>query len=371
MSVVLSVEYAQVTLGTGVTSNTYTPTLYTTSLDNCVPFISVRVVTAADNPKRVRSYVCDPSFSGGDLVITRDIAEGTTSVIAECYIVEYDPARAQVIQGTWQIPDGYANQIFSFPDSASVTVSSSFIYFGCYQDNGTITYLSPFAIRGKINSTNQAFFGRTGTSGTADGHYYVVESTAGDFTVSTTDITIADLSSSDTGPVSVDSSSTFLLGSWDDGNAGSASSNADQTIDAKLNTAGDTVTLTRTGTNGAITYHGQLVEMADDTSVQRDTQSMGAGDQQDDVALGASVDDTKSMAIRSGNMGYYTSGNLSGTASSDVPDGWISMRVLSGGDDVRIEKSNSGNEAADISWQVIEWDVGGTPPAAPRRIFVS
>lgn len=366
MSAVLSVEYAQVTLGSTELSNTYTPTKGQ-DLDNCVPFISVRVATAAGVQKRCRNYVCDPSFSGGDLVITRDFAEDTSAVIAECYIVEFDPARVQVIQDTWQIPDSYANQTFSFPDSKTVTVANSFVYFGCYQNNGTITYLSPFAIRGKISSANQVFFGRTGTSGTADGHYYVVESTAGDFSVSTTDITIADTASSNTGPVGVTSASTFMLGSWHDTNAGSASSNADQTIDAKLNTAGDTVTLTRTGTTAAITYHGQLVEMADGTSVQRDTQSMGAGDQQDDVALVSSVDDTRSMAIRAGNMGHYTSGNLSGTASSDVPDGFISMRVLSGGDDVRIEKSNSGNEAADISWEVVEWDIA---TVGPRRVMV-
>ena len=341
---------------------------------NCVPFVTTRQTSAPDASeyRRGRNKVVSPYFDGSDnLVIQRDLDVG--NLVVEATIVEFDPARTQVISDTFQIaPQGNNNDdatAFTFPGAASVTPANAFVYFGQYQNASTSNYHSTYLVKADITSSTQVTMHRGASRGTCDGTYFVVESTAGDFSVSTVDILLSGVSSN-TGSVSVTSGKTWLLGS--------AEVDASNVIDniesfayrASLNTAGDTVTVERQSTSYDLNFHGQLIQFSDNTTVDRGAiLSQGDLDSQD---VSVSVDLNTAMAVAPGHMGHYLSCASNGgsllysTASSMAAMSFPDASTL------RVQRnSDSTVTSTDIGWEIVNWDTGGGTTTTRRFMVTS
>jgi hypothetical protein len=341
-------------------------------IDNCVPFVTKRVTSGGT--AEIENHQVDVWFSSTDtLNVQRDNTSGAIEV--EVTVVEFDGTRCQVISDAFQMSDVTGTASFTFPASATVTVANSFLVFHSYQNSGLANYYSSHLLRGRITSTTQATIDRgqaDSNSGTIDGHYFVVESTSGDFTVDTSDIQLSSTASGQDTGISVTQANTVMIGSHKTTGMSSSSDDGAHTIDATL-TSGTRIDVLRASTNGTVDWHGQLIEFTDGTAVQRNTWNETTSDGDENFTLTTPVSSTPqfSTAIVSGSMGSTTTGSF---PDSDVYPPQCQLTLVdsdTGGDfdEIRIRHDTSGAPASNyISWEVIEWGTGAA--GGTRRVMV-
>ena len=357
--IVLSVETFILSLPNATGSTTATLTKGQT-LANCVPFITKRVTSGSDT--QIENHQVDAWFSStATLNLARDNNSGANT--SEVTVVEFDPAKCQVITDSFNMSDVTGSAVYTFPSSKSVTVANAFLVFHSFQNSALDNFLPAHLLRGRITSTTQVTVDRGmfgGDAGTIDGHYFIVESTSGDFTVDHLDIALT--GTSDTGTVSVTKANAILLGSWKATGTGD-DANDENTVDATL-TNDTTVTVQRANSTGTVDYAAQVVDMSDGTIVEHGTiVAQGATASQDET-LTTSVDRTFSTAVIAGCMGSTVTGSFPGTAKNDMFDAQVQLTLQdsdSGGDfdEVRVQHATIGGEASnDISWEVIQWGAG-------------
>ena len=149
-------------------------------------------------------------------------------------------------------------------------------------------------------------------------------------------------------------------------------------MDANLNAAGDTITVSRAQTVGVIDWHGQLVKFTDNTAVQRATLEQRASTASENLALATEVADDRSMAVVAGNMGSTVAGSFPGNQADEVWAAQVQLTLVdvaaSAGkfDEVQFRHATDGGQASqDISYEVIEFGTGGSPPATRRVMVIS
>jgi len=376
--VVKSVETFVLTLGigNGSAASPVTDTLTgSQDIDNCVPF-ATRRVTNDNSLDELESIQTDVWFTSTDtLNIGRD--ETGMALEAEVSVVEFDDTLCNIYSGTFQLTASAGPDDLTVTKSIGGTVdlSKSFLVFHSLQNSASGARFSSHCIRGRITSTTQVTFDRADASGTADGHWYVVECIGTDFAVTTSDIQLGVAATSNTDTVSVDKDTTLLIGSWTTTST-NYNRNDYNTIDVSLDND-TTITAQRHAADGVIDWHGFAIDFADDTAVEHGTISGQGATAQQDVTLTTPVSSTRSTAVISGNMGTTTTGSFPGAADTDVPDAHVQLTLRdsdAGGDfdQVRVRHDTGGGEANnDISWQVVEWGTGGSPPASRRVMVIS
>ena len=254
MSGIVSVERFSVTLAAGTASASANLTKSQT-LANCVPFATHRVTTVASPVDDYSEYCIDVEMQSGPNRVTVTTSEGTTrALVVEITVVEFDATKVTVQSGTYQMSA-------SASTTASVTavvLANTFLVHG-WQVSGNPATQEHAAVRGRFTSTTQLTFDRIGTTGTVDGHWYVIESDNADFTVQEISITLTAAASGTDTITSVTMNKTFLVGSYtlsspaDDNSLGSCE---------VVLTNATTVTVQRTGSTGNLTYTGYAISFA-------------------------------------------------------------------------------------------------------------
>ena len=354
-------------------------------IDQCVPFVTKRVTTTGTD--ELENQQVSAWFTSTDtLNVGRDATSGALEI--EVAVVEFSSrctvhqsaqdATGFTIVNTAASSDDAVNSAnwgdFTIP--SAVVLANSFLVFHSYQNSATGNKYSPHLLRGRLTGTTEITIDRGLASGTINGHWYVVESDSGDFTVDALDVTLTS-ATSNTGTVSVTAADTLVLGSWK-ATGTNDSSNRENTVDVTLSTDGTTVTVERANATGTINWSGFVIEMSDGTSVQRDTWNEVTSDGDEIFTLGTPVSLTASMAVVTGNMGSTVTGSFQGTSASQVQDAQCQLTLQDSDtgnnfDELRIRhNTDAGVGGNSISFEVIEWELDtGTPPATRRVMVIS
>jgi hypothetical protein len=369
---IVSIQHATVTIPASSASATANLSGHT-SLANCVPYKTTRISDTPTPADNWTETTVDVSFLTGPDRVQCSTAGSTLdrAVVVELCIVEYDGTNDIVRSG-----DVTDNSV-SFTDTISPSLSNLTNAYLMFHYNTTGSqWHKVHSLRGWINSTSQVSFHCLGAS-TKTVHWWIVQNTgSGSFTTQdvggATGITLINGDSTENATISsIATNRTFLVGSFEGGaNASNQDDNLHSTLDIKLANA-TTITVTRKGTQDPITWSGYAVTLGWD-SVQRGTISNNSsGNPTVNLTTGGyhSVDPDTSMAIVAGNMRSHSSGCFSGTDSEDGSDCYCAFTFEDSGATLRMQRNTAGaDNTNDISWEIVEWDTGGEPPA--RRVFV-
>lgn len=339
----LSVEACNIVLSTSQTSNTCTMTKGQTAA-NVVPFSSYYIPTPATTVDDYSAYVHDISISGSTVTATRGDAGGA-SIDLEVYLVEFDPSKVRVQKGTFSMSGTSTTSSIT----TAVDQSKAFLVF-YYQSADTAVQQPEFNVRGYFSANNELTFVRDAGTGTTQGTWYVVEDLGGYFSVQASNITLTGVTSN-TGTISsVTTAKTFLVGSYQGGSADDTSSGS---AAARL-TSSTVITVEKGGATGNITATVYAITFTGGENVQRGSQAFATTDTalSNSLAAGDYSNAMASSAMRLTDNGWQVS-----TASSDNADDKFRLTVNDGTDQIDMLRSNSGSNAANIDWEVVEWEI--------------
>jgi len=322
---------------------------------NCLPFITSHVLAPDDSVEYLSSYHVDAYFSGSNIEVSRELASTSARVRVYVTVVEYDPDRVNVTQGTYTIADSSLSNTATISPALSDISNTFMVFHGtkAHSFDGWADYMT----RGRITSTSQLTFDRGDSGGLIEGYWYTAESTAGDFSVQSYDVTLTTTTQNETINPAVDPGTTFTVGSWYTNQTVQPYRNDTSTIDVDL-TNSTTLGFTRKNAGYSVLWSGFLVEMNDGTFVQRGTiAGQGAT-----VSENVDVDyfSSNAMLILPGNMGGGSGGSFPGQTAADLVDAHVSLSYADS-DTITVSHSTDGGEADnDISWELVQWSVPTT-----------
>ncbi len=352
MAGVLSVERLTITLAAGTASASANLTKSQT-LANCAVFMSKRNTTTASPADNWAQQCVDVELQSGPDRVTATTNNGATrALVVECTVVEFDPARVTVQQGTFTIAAAASSGTATI---TAVTLANSFVV-AHWESAASDNINDSSAVRARFTSTTQLTFDRGATSGAINGHYFVVESDSADFSVEEVTITLSAVASNTGTITSVTMAKTFLTGSYTA--SGTADDNTLGSIEVVLTNA-TTITVQRNGTGGTIVWTGHAIEFAGggDENVQRGQIAAQGATASQNVTV-TSVDLTEAMVNNAGHNGAsFKHNSFPGGGSSDNSDsqcGWDFVDATT----IRVQHSTGGGEASnDLSWEVVEWEI--------------
>lgn len=350
MAGVVSVERLTITLGAGTASNSANLTK-SQVLANCVPFVTHRVTTVASPVDDFSETCIDVQMQASPNRVTVTTSEGTTrALVVEVTVVEFDPNRVTVQSGTYQM-----SATGSTTASVTAVVLANTFLVHSWQISGNPATHQHAGVRGRFTSTTQLTFDRSGTTGTVDGHWFVVESDSGDFSVEEFTVTLTAATSNTATISSVTMAKTFLVGSHTI--TDTTDDNADGSVEIVL-TNSTTVTVQRAEAGGNIVYTGYAIEFAagGNESVQRGQIAAQGATASQNVDITA-VDLTVAMVQAAGSPQSWKHGSFPGSGSSDNCDAFCAWDFVDS-DTIRVQHTTSGGEASnDLAWEVVVWEV--------------
>ena len=350
-----------------------------TDITMCVPFVTTRVSAPATTIDEFAAYQVRADFNAGAVRLRTETGSGLGSreIVCEVTVVEFDPTYVNVYQGTSSFADNQASITVASPFASPVVLSKAWLYCTATATTPTDAWYHHL-VRGDITGTNELTFS-SNVNTTRDVHWYVVECKNTEWEVFPRDITIpvADLSASITDLPTVDTAKTFVIGSYylaGDPFLGGTNedSNRQFTIDVELQN-GTTLAATRreASVNLSIEWSGFVVEFASggNENVYRNTLTTSATSP-DTQAIGATVTAANCLVHPSGHQGTMGGGSHNDNDNShDVIHGFCAWTLTDTTVSCAHDTANS-FEAGSVTWEVIEWDVGGAPPVTPRRVMV-
>lgn len=350
MAGVLTVERLTITLGAGTASASANLTKSQT-LANCVPFTTHRVTTVASPVDDYSETCVDVEMQSGPNRVTATTSEGTTrALVVEVTVVEFDSASVTVQSGTYQMSASASTTA----SVTAVTLANTFLVHS-WQVSGNPATHQHAGVRGRFTSTTQLTFDRIGTTGTVDGHWFVIESDSADFSVEEFTVTLSAATSNTATISAVTTAKTFLVGSHTISDT--TDDNADGSVEIVL-TNTTTVTVQRAAAGGNIVYTGYAVEFAGggDETVQRGQIAAQGATASQSVDITA-VDLDIAMVQAAGGPQSWKNGSFPGSGSSDNGDAFCAWDFVDT-DTIRVQHTTSGGEASnDLAWEVIEWAV--------------
>ena len=348
MAGIVSTERFSIVLASGTASASANLTK-SQVLANCAPHPSgTRVTTVASPVDDYSEYCVDIEFQSGPDRVTVTTAEGTSrALVVEVTVIEFEPGIVQ--QGTFQMVGASTTEAIT-----AVVLANSYV-IAPWQVSGNPATQEHAAVRARFTSTTQLTFDRIGTTGTVDGHWYVIESDGSNFTVQEVSITLTGAASGTDTITSVTMNKTFLIGSYtlsspaDDNSLGS--------IEAVLTNA-TTVTIQRSGSTGNVVYTGYAISFAGGgaETVQRGQIAAQGAVASQNVTI-TSVDLTLAMVVAAGSPISWKNGSLPGGGSSDNADAFGAWDFVDA-TTIRLQHSTNGGESSnDWSWEVVVWEI--------------
>lgn len=203
---VKSVEYVEVPMGAGTTTATVNLTKGQV-VTNSVPFASL-MVTGADG--EYNNVLTDIFFAAGPSRVTVQRATSTGTVSLGVYVVEFDPAYVNVLQGTFSMANGVATTTAGI--APVILTKAALVSY--YRHTSTSDMWRDYAVAGWFSAVNQLSWQRESSSGAVNGHYFVFEARNSEFRVQPVSFGVADGAASGTAPITaVDMDKTFIIAS--------------------------------------------------------------------------------------------------------------------------------------------------------------
>jgi hypothetical protein len=305
------------------------------------------------------------------------------ALVCEVTVVEFDSTYVNVYQGEFTWPDNTQSHAIDDPFGAGVDVvlAKSFLYFTTTRFNGVNDW-DAHNVRGVITDVDTLTFDISGSGGWNNDsvvNWYVAECKNTEWTVYPRSIQLADTATTNlcTAFTAVDMSKTFVLGSYmgsDDAPDGDG--NEENTIDVKLDSTTQ-VRATRKDAqvgDGVIDWAGFVVELNGSENVYRGTLTTSASspDPAGHTAIGATVTEADSWVHTAGHTGILGGGaHTDDSNSNDVPGAFCAWTFFSSTQIDCEHDTTGGQTGGSVSWEVIEWDTGGAPPATRRVMVIS
>jgi hypothetical protein len=326
--------------------------------------MSNRITTTSSPGDNFDEHCVDISFATGpDRVIATTFLGTNRALVVEVGVVEFDGTDIEVNSGTYQMIE-----TLSTTANPGLTVKNNAFLIHTWQADGSGALFWNANVRGVVTSDSVLTFDRANDSGDINGHWWTVEATDGTFAVQHKEIAVAINAFSGTvGLTSIDEDKTFLIGSY---KGGSNDNNEDCVIDIVLS-SDVLITATRDNDPGgiALDWAGCAVtfDAGGNEDVQRGTVSATTATNAD-IDLGSAVGTLADCVVfTAGNCGSMTHGMCSGGDSAHPIEAMTAWTFV---DDntVRYDRDNTSAQTATISFETIEWDLGGAAPT--RRVMV-
>lgn len=327
---------------------------------DCIPFIT-KYVTSTVGSYWISNYTVDVYFSGNTVVCERDRQESCTQEI-QVAVVEFDNTQVEVQSGTYNT--NLNDDDFTIN---AVDRTKAFHVAYHYQSHTSGVYAN-FLSQSYMSTDTNLHFSRDLT-GTMDGHYYVAEAQGTEFSVDSFDKNIDAASETVTLTLS-DVDDAFLMGSWKNQ---SATNTTDQMSIAAEITNTTTATIWRDSGIDEAQYSGYAIEFSgQNETVQRGKITGQGATASQDVTIN-SLTVANSMPIHAGNQSYIVSGAFQGSDSPTTSLGDAQVQLtLPAQTTLRVKHDTTdGSADNDISWEIIEWDLGAGPAASRRVMIVS
>ena len=338
-----------------------------TDVTKCVPLYTKRITTAASPQDNMQENAVDIYFTASPNKVWAETSDDTTRVIqVEVGVVECDGTDWEVSSGTYQITD---TNLSTTANPGLTDMDNAFLIHTYQAGSGTGQDFRDAMTRGTVTSESVLTFDREESAGQIDGHWYTVESTDGSFAVQHETIALTGEQGTNTATInSVATNKTFLIGSWKGGFGDNCS---DSCADIVLSN-GTTITLTRESTTGSdeLTWSGSAVTFAGSEVVLRGTMAAVTGTNDTDT-LSSSIGTLANCTIHHpGNTGSLVHGLIDAAFSWGSEEAQVAWTLVDK-DTARWDRSTFSDGTATLSYEVIEWDVGGAPPATRRVMVIS
>jgi hypothetical protein len=304
-------------------------------IDNCVPF-----ATWESGTNDLASVFIDIYFGAGPtLYVQRNGTAGTISLTV--YVVEFEPAEVSVQQGTFSMSGTSTNSTIT-----AVTEAKTFVV-SYYRWSGSV-YFYDSTVRTRLTSTTNIDYTRQNSTGTVNGHYYVVEDIGSNWTVQHADLSIINPATSDTTTITaVDEDRTFLVASYYNRyGAGRADYSAVTVYLSNSTTIGAEQQL-NTAYPADSHIRAQAITFISSGDVQRSQRSFGSGDTEYNETLSPSVDLD------------YTIANIPTTIPFEKTNynssylGWYRAELTST-TNLNVQRWASGQTSL-VSWEAVSW----------------
>ena len=362
-AIVKSIEKFSLTLGAGTASASGTLTKGQTTA-NCLPVIGTRVTTIDTN--HLQAYATDAYFSGSTVVVETG-RETTRALVVEVTVIEFDTtvSNTRVDQYVFDFTDTEASSVVTVSLSPTPDTTKAFPYI-TWQMGGDAQAWGPNLCFAEFKPGDASIMEMDrGIHGsvTMAGHLYIVQSD--EFTVQSKQLYIPDASNTVALSPSVTLAETFLMGSYKSDYI--ESYNMAGSVEASFTSS----LLTVQADNAAGYRQGTWYAVSMDSSVGNVqhgslTQSTSVASQSIDITA---VDEDASLVMATGLPGNMGGGSFPRTSDErgDVFCAWDFVDT----DTIRVQHGTVGGDADnDLTWQVIEWETTGTPPATGRRVMV-
>lgn len=158
--------------------------------ENCVPFMTLYGGTDNQNTSCIDVYFSGTTTSGV-VNFDRYTGEGNADAWAQikCYVVEFYPSEVTVQSGTfYNSGSGTATET----TSESFNKDNTFLVFNWKSQSSDQSW-SSHLVRGRVlDNETQVDFYRYGSNGVVEGHWFIVESINGAFSVEHTELSFSD-----------------------------------------------------------------------------------------------------------------------------------------------------------------------------------
>jgi len=340
---VVSVEYVPITLsGTSASANLTKGQ----TIANCVPFVTSNFASITD----FDSILADIYFeSGPKVTATRSASSGTVNL--GIYVVEFDPSKVKVQQGTIS---SFAGTSSTSSLGASVDQGKAALVF--YYKSGGNSEWAQSSVAGWFSANNTLSWQRDDTGGNIAGTYYVFEALNSEFSVQAKSFSMAAGSASANVSInSIDMTKTFLTASYRTNRPKDESDRCSPEV--YLNSATQINASRYDGSTYAISdIRVFAITFAGDETVQRGSFSYGQSDTSKNTTLTSAVDTDLAIA--------WNIVNKQGSMKSDDNNqlyhhsAFQRLTLIESGTKVQGERggaNETGNAGAVGRWEVIEW----------------
>jgi hypothetical protein len=363
-----------------------------TDTSDCIPFVMTRVTDYGTEADAFMSYGVRASFvsdSPNKIKVQTGSRKNMVgrALVCEVTVVEFNSDEVNVYQGEYAVPDNTNPAAINDPFGVGVDVvlNKSFLYFTATAFQAA-NFWKTYTLRGVITDVDTLTFDvSSGNNNDAVINWYVAEAINSAWDVYPASVQLADAvtTNASTTFTAVDPAKTFVLGSYMGSEAApDGDGNEENTIDITLTESVpasgnfDEVTATRIDAqvgDGVIDWAGFVVELNGSENVYRGAITTSASSPDTDTVT--SVTAANSWVHTSGHTGILGGGmHTDDSNSNDAPGTFGAWTLVGSPSSTQVSwahDTTGGQTGGTVTWEVVEWDVGGAPPATRRVMVIS
>lgn len=208
VGIIKSVEQCSITVNNGQNTVDYTLTKGQ-DVSNCVPFATWKATTTSNSTPD--NWLFDVEMLSGPARVRVQRNSSLQQYLVMVYVVEFEPTKVKVQQGTWEIGNGASTDAVTLGDSVTTNRTCLQTY---YRFNSSDQIPRDHMIACRLYSTTQLQMARWQTpTYICTGHWYVFEALDSEWTVTHYDTGDTTAQEINTTIPSVVTDRTFLIGS--------------------------------------------------------------------------------------------------------------------------------------------------------------